>query len=45
MRVLTRIWWTGLAFLAAACVALFTGVQVMFELRAQEMRQGFNAKC
>ena len=35
----------GLAFLAAACTALFTGVQVMFELRQQELRQGINMKC
>ncbi|KAL9131662.1 MAG: hypothetical protein Q9217_000473 [Psora testacea] len=35
----------GLVFLAAACGALFTGVQVMFELRQQELRQGINMKC
>lgn len=35
----------GLVFLAGACAALFTGVQVMFELRQQELRQGVQMKC
>ena len=35
----------GLVFLATACGALFTGVQVMFELRQQELRKGINMKC
>lgn len=37
--------YSGLAFLAAACAALFVGVQVMFEIREQEMRQGIKMKC
>ena len=35
----------GLVFLATACAALFVGVQVMFETRAQELRQGIKMKC
>ncbi|KAJ4359411.1 glycerol transporter [Ascochyta clinopodiicola] len=37
--------WSGWAFLAAACFALFTGVQFMFEWRAAEMRRGVKMKC
>ncbi|XPS68268.1 glycerol transporter [Ascochyta lentis] len=37
--------WSGWAFLAAACFALFTGVQFMFEWRAAEMRRGIKMKC
>ncbi|KAL9104233.1 MAG: hypothetical protein Q9163_000781 [Psora crenata] len=37
--------YSGLVFLAAACGALFTGVQVMFELRQEELRKGINMKC
>ncbi|KAL9096468.1 MAG: hypothetical protein Q9165_001465 [Trypethelium subeluteriae] len=37
--------WNGLVFLVGACCALFTGAQVMFELREEEMRHGFNMKC
>lgn len=32
-------------FLVAACATLFTGVQVMFELRQQELRQGIHMVC
>ena len=35
----------GLVFLAFACATLFTGVQVMFELRQQELRQGIIMRC
>lgn len=35
----------GIAFLLFACVALFVGVQVMFEVREQELRQGIRMKC
>ncbi|KAK4992981.1 glycerol transporter [Elasticomyces elasticus] len=37
--------WAGLAFLAAACGALFVGIQVMFEVRESEKRKGINLKC
>ena len=37
--------WQGLAFLGAACSALFVGVQVMFEVREGELRQGIRMKC
>ncbi len=36
---------TGVVFLAFACTALFTGVQVMFELREEESRHGIKMKC
>ncbi|KIW00408.1 hypothetical protein, variant [Verruconis gallopava] len=35
----------GAAFLAAACGTLFVGVQVMFEVREQEKREGIRMKC
>lgn len=35
----------GLVFLAAACGTLFVGIQVMFEIREDEKRQGINMKC
>ncbi|KAF2459504.1 glycerol:H+ symporter [Lineolata rhizophorae] len=35
----------GLGFLAAACGALFVGVQVMFEVREGEKRKGIKMKC
>ncbi|KAF2144717.1 uncharacterized protein K452DRAFT_349743 [Aplosporella prunicola CBS 121167] len=37
--------YSGLGFFAAACGALFVGVQIMFEVREQEMRQGVRMKC
>ncbi|GAM89284.1 hypothetical protein ANO11243_073210 [Dothideomycetidae sp. 11243] len=37
--------WQGRAFLAAACMTLFVGVQVMFEHREAEKRRGVNMKC
>ena len=36
---------TGILFLATASATLFTGVQVMFELRAHELRQGIKMNC
>lgn len=35
----------GLVFLGFACAALFTGVQLMFELREEELRHGIQMKC
>jgi hypothetical protein len=35
----------GLFFLGVACAALYTGVQIMFELREQELRRGIKLKC
>lgn len=35
----------GLAFVAAACGALFVGTQVMFEVREEEKRHGIQMKC
>jgi D-alanyl-lipoteichoic acid acyltransferase DltB (MBOAT superfamily) len=35
----------GLVFLATACVVLFMGIQIMFEIRQTELRRGINLKC
>ena len=35
----------GLVFLGVACTALFTGAQLMFELREEEIRHGIHMKC
>lgn len=35
----------GLTFLGCACGALFVGVQVMFEVRQQERREGIKMNC
>ncbi|KAL5526721.1 GUP1 [Sanghuangporus sanghuang] len=35
----------GLQFLVLACTCLFVGVQVMFEYREEEMRNGIYRKC
>ena len=35
----------GLFFLVVACAALFVGVQVMFEVREEELRHGVRMKC
>ncbi|KAF1984108.1 glycerol:H+ symporter-like protein [Aulographum hederae CBS 113979] len=35
----------GLVFLVVACGALFTGAQVMFEIREDELRHGIRMKC
>ncbi|KAL1602749.1 glycerol transporter [Paraconiothyrium brasiliense] len=37
--------WSGLGFLVIACVALFMGVQIMFEWRESEKRRGIRMKC
>ncbi|KAI0473878.1 MBOAT-domain-containing protein [Xylariaceae sp. FL0804] len=36
---------SGYVFMICACAALFTGVQVMFEVRESEIRRGINLKC
>ena len=35
----------GRVFLLGACVTLFVGAQVMFEVREAEKRRGINMKC
>lgn len=37
--------WAGATYMVAACVALFVGVQVMFEIREGELRAGIRLKC
>ncbi|KAF2176358.1 glycerol:H+ symporter-like protein [Zopfia rhizophila CBS 207.26] len=37
--------YSGLVFFWTACAALFVGVQVMFEVREQEKRDGIKMKC
>ncbi|CAG7975253.1 unnamed protein product [Penicillium olsonii] len=37
--------YSGLAYLVSCCVVLFVGVQVMFEVREDELRMGINLKC
>ncbi|KAH9933568.1 MBOAT-domain-containing protein [Epithele typhae] len=37
--------WDGIRFMAIACACLFVGVQVMFEYREEEARQGISRKC
>ncbi|KAI5301013.1 glycerol transporter [Ascosphaera pollenicola] len=37
--------WAGVAYMAAACCALFVGTQVMFEVRELELRAGIRLKC
>lgn len=37
--------YSGLVYLVAACGALFVGVQVMFEIREEELRAGIRLKC
>jgi hypothetical protein len=37
--------WQGAAFMLVACGALFVGVQVMFEHREEEKRNGIPLKC
>ncbi|KAJ5081604.1 Glycerol uptake protein 1 [Penicillium alfredii] len=36
---------SGAAYLVSCCVVLFVGVQVMFEIREDELRAGINLKC
>ncbi|KAI0312315.1 MBOAT-domain-containing protein [Amylostereum chailletii] len=35
----------GMRFLVCACAGLFVGVQVMFEYREEELRNGINRRC
>ena len=37
--------WSGLLYLIGACGALFTGAQIMYEIREEEMRHGIHMKC
>ncbi|KAK2750589.1 glycerol transporter [Myotisia sp. PD_48] len=37
--------YAGFAYLIAACATLFVGVQVMFEIREEELRGGIRLKC
>ncbi|KAI9890611.1 MAG: glycerol transporter [Vezdaea aestivalis] len=37
--------YSGLGFLCIACVVLFVGIQVLFEMREEELRQGIRLKC
>ncbi|KAF2267614.1 glycerol:H+ symporter-like protein [Lojkania enalia] len=37
--------YSGIVFFWSACVCLFVGVQVMFEVREQEKRDGIKMKC
>ncbi|KAI0035515.1 MBOAT, membrane-bound O-acyltransferase family-domain-containing protein [Vararia minispora EC-137] len=37
--------WAGLRFFLCACAALFVGVQVMFEYREEELRNGISRRC
>ncbi|KAI0151643.1 putative glycerol:H+ symporter [Xylariaceae sp. FL1272] len=36
---------SGYVFLTGACIVIFCGVQVMFEIRESEIRRGINLKC
>ncbi|KAJ6151954.1 hypothetical protein N7497_006273 [Penicillium chrysogenum] len=37
--------YSGLAYMVSCCVVLFVGVQVMFEVREDELRAGIDLKC
>ncbi|KGO36180.1 Membrane bound O-acyl transferase, MBOAT [Penicillium expansum] len=37
--------YSGVAYMISCCVVLFVGVQVMFEVREDELRAGINLKC
>ncbi|KAK4132532.1 MBOAT-domain-containing protein [Trichocladium antarcticum] len=37
--------YSGLVFIGTASVAVFVGIQVMFEIRQSELRRGINLKC
>ncbi|KAK9371232.1 MBOAT, membrane-bound O-acyltransferase family-domain-containing protein [Lipomyces kononenkoae] len=37
--------WTGIPYFLFTSACLFVGVQIMFEVRAQEARQGVNLRC
>ncbi|OQD74045.1 hypothetical protein PENDEC_c012G05186 [Penicillium decumbens] len=37
--------YSGVAYMISCCAVLFVGVQVMFEIREDELRMGINLKC
>ncbi len=37
--------WGGISFLVTGCCALFVGINMMFEVREEEMRNGIYLKC
>ncbi|KAJ6160969.1 Glycerol uptake protein 1 [Penicillium chermesinum] len=37
--------YSGIFYLVSCCVVLFVGIQVMFEIRQAEMRDGIDLKC
>ncbi|KAJ6127068.1 Glycerol uptake protein 1 [Penicillium sp. IBT 18751x] len=37
--------YAGVAYMISCCIVLFVGVQVMFEIREEELRMGINLKC
>lgn len=37
--------YSGVVYLVSCCVVLFVGIQVMFEVRQEEMRAGIDLKC
>ncbi|KAH9902410.1 MBOAT-domain-containing protein [Cubamyces lactineus] len=37
--------WEGIRFLLFSCACLFVGVQIMFEYREEEARQGISRRC
>ncbi|KAJ5596254.1 Membrane bound O-acyl transferase MBOAT [Penicillium hetheringtonii] len=37
--------YSGIAYMISCCIVLFVGVQVMFEIREDELRMGINLKC
>lgn len=37
--------YSGLAYMLSCCVVLFVGIQVMFEVREDELRVGIDLKC
>lgn len=37
--------YSGIAYMISCCAVLFVGVQVMFEIRQDELRAGINLKC
>ncbi|KAJ5669697.1 Glycerol uptake protein 1 [Penicillium macrosclerotiorum] len=37
--------YSGVAYMISCCLVLFVGVQVMFEIREDELRAGINLKC
>lgn len=37
--------YSGVAYMISCCVVLFVGIQVMFEIREDELRMGIDLKC